>query len=455
MNRECVLCDIAEKKSQFKKPVVDAYYHVGQVLDLEQTIETKTQLLQNTTDTESVETLERELEELKSKHTQLQQEINHELTHAVGILGDTISLCKSLQNNSCGHAESNDTGCTRCKEKRELMDIAKKDPLRWLEQVVPNSRFTVLFFYRGTWCGNCPLYLRQINDNITEIRKLGGEAYAISSQEQQFIDQMKQTTEVDYDLISDSKCLLGKKFGVKITKKNGFAFRVMQRIIKGALKSTDSYDHYHDDGITQPAVVVLDNNGGIIYKWVTPALFKTGFGMFDRIDPEEVMEVVRFYFSQPTLVGSVIEYCNQNAAKVFDATLTNPELRALFELHLKKEYSIESLEFVDQAQEFQQLLEKQKSSLLTKKSTVAKKESNIYCMFIPERAPKELNIPGEIRKNVQDSIENHKKKVESFEQHAFALVLQHIKTMLISDSFMRFVRKEQFASVASKLFLKS
>jgi peroxiredoxin len=409
-------------------------------------IEAKIKQLEESSDTEPQ--LE-EIEKLKLEYQEIQSAINSQLGEAVGILGETIDLCKKIKNVSCFHSDNqnNTSSCPICDRNKENLLLAKsKGITEWLDTIVPLSRFTCLFFYRGTWCGNCPLYLSSVNDCMREIRQLGGEVYAVCSQEWQYIDQMKSATQVDYDLLSDNKCLLAKKYSLKITQKSGFAFKVMQKIIRGALKSTDSYDRFHDDGISQPAVLVLDNKGNVIYRWVTPALFKTGFGMFDRVEPVDVLQVVRFYFSQPNLAQSIISYCTQNTAQVFEIVLSDETLKKLFIEHLTSEFNNESMEFVEQVEQFEQLLEKHK-----KEKQLKKTESTIFNTFIPARAPKELNIPGNMRRAIVSELEHKTILPSSFEDHVYSSARTYVKSMLMTDSFMRFIKKEKFANAAVKV----
>jgi len=453
MNNTDLIQQINHKKTQFKEPVVASYYNVVKLLNAEdEIIQAQSQLDQliidpGTTESEEVDMLRNKIVELQLKHDKIQHVINNDMGSAVPILFETLDACKLIKNVDCGHPEYSSTvdgECTRCKQKDEKLKLARKKMMaKWVQTITPLSKFTVLFFYRGTWCGNCPLYLRQVNDCMKDIRSMGGEVYAICSQEQQFVDQMKETAELDFDLISDTKCELGKKYNLKISKKGGYAFKVMQRIIRSALKTSDFYDSSHDDGITQPAVVVLDNQSNIIYKWVTPASLKSGYGMFDRIEPVEVMDVLKFHFSHTDLVTSVTTYCSENSAQVFSMTMGDPTLRALFAQHLRNEFSSESIEFLDEVEDFIKSLNKNKN--LVKK--MKDREYSIYSTYIPEQAPKELNLPHELRTTVSKELSTEL----SPEDHVFNDVSEFVRRLLQCDSFSRFVKKRMFVDAAVTL----
>jgi hypothetical protein len=431
-------CTSQECKARFQAPVVTAYYDVEKIFALEKQIQ----------ELKSAGASVDQIEELQKQRAELQKKIDEELNDGGLYRSFILKEYESMKNSDCGHSDRTQgtEECVKCKQCKELLAENINAPEKWIQDVIPMSRFTVLIFYRGTWCGNCAVYLQEVNHIIRTVRALGGEAYGVCSQEQKYINTMKNDTQIDYELLSDTKNVLAKMYDIKTSKKGGRAFRVMSRIILSAMGNTGMYEPYHEDGIVQPGIVVISNKGDVIYRWTTPARIKTGFGMFERADPKDVLEILQFYYSQPTLATSVLGYVQQNEEIVFEMTLTNMTLHDMFMKHLKKEFAPESLEFIDNVDEFAQMLEK------NKKKKAETKEVEIYKSYFPEDAQKALNIPAMVRRRVTEVIID---KQIALSEHVYHDAYLYVRNMLQHDNFKRFVQREEFINSMIELIPKT
>jgi peroxiredoxin len=415
-------------KRAFQEKVVKAYYDVESLLALEEKI------LQLSIDPNNSTAIDN----LRSTRNTLQKNIDDELKDGGLYRSLVMEEYKARKNENCGHLEQCDDKCDRCMQSKLLIMDYSRNIERWLDIILPRSRFTMLIFYRGTWCGNCAVYLQEVNQIIRDLRALGGEAYGICSQEARYTERMKSDTNLDFELLSDPELILAKKFDIKISKKHGRAFNVMSRIIQSALGNTDTYEPYHNNGISQPAIVLLDSQGSIMYRWVSPVQIKTGFGMFNRANPYDVVKLVRFYYGQKTLFDSVLQYTQENSHKIFDMVLADANLRSMFMKYLQKEYSSESLEFLEYTELFA-------GKIYKRNKKVTELEQCIYDVYIIEKSDKALNIPNSLRKQVTAFLtRKDAQMVTKFEEHIYHNVYLFVRNMLRTDSFTRFIRQEEF-----------
>ena len=110
--------------------------------------------------------------------------------------------------------------CTACDRNKALIRSSSV-PDEWLQSAVTNSKFTVVIFYRGTWCIGCQSYLKSITSLVEAVRNAGGEIYAVCSQQQHEVDQTAVAWNLNYDLVSDPQNTLAKKYEVGIMNATG------------------------------------------------------------------------------------------------------------------------------------------------------------------------------------------------------------------------------------------
>jgi len=118
----------------------------------------------------------------------------------------------------------------------------------------------VLTFYRGEWCPYCNNYLSELDENYTEMKKLGANLVAISPELPEYINQMAEKMEHPYSIISG---------GTSIMQQYGLDFQLAEKTINkykifGINLSKSNGNE--DNTLPVPATYVIDNKGTIVYK---------------------------------------------------------------------------------------------------------------------------------------------------------------------------------------------
>jgi hypothetical protein len=232
-----------------------------------------------------------------------------------------------------------------------------------------------------------------------------------------------------YELVADPKNLLCKKYSMGVMKQSSHKWARFVTLLTEYKKGVKQNIPEYDDGVALPGVLVMKQDGSILYKWVAQPKETNFMGGFNRVNPADVLEIVKFYFANPTIVDSVKAYVVNNMYDTFILVLGDPEGKILFRNHLRKEFNEEALEFIT---DVEQLKQKQGNS------------ENLYVTYIPGGAPKEINLPGAIRKQVYNTYKS--KGYDAFEP-----AYEHIKFSLSEDSFNRFVNTEEFIKLATKI----
>jgi len=125
--------------------------------------------------------------------------------------------------------------------------------------------FTIKVFFRGDWCPWCNSYLRDFNDHLETIEKLGGTVVGITSQ---IGNQSAANNNLNFGIIVDEENIEAKKYDIFITPKD-----------ETPLKDVDGV---YTNGMVQPGVVIEDADGKILYRWaIVPSEMNFG-GAKDR-----------------------------------------------------------------------------------------------------------------------------------------------------------------------------
>jgi peroxiredoxin len=280
------------------------------------------------------------------------------------------------------------------------------------------------------------VYLKDVNHIVGNIRQMGGEIYAISSQKgADKLDNLKNDLNVHFDLLSDTKCILAKKFGVTTISLFDSVAKVLR---KGLNFSKVKYEEEHDNELSLPAAIILNNTGRVIYKWTHSGSYRSGFGLSMRVAPLDILKVASFYFSNPTIVDSISSYVKENQEQVFETVFTNEKLCQLLVNHLKREFNVEAYEFLKDVQGFDGLVKTDRNS------NKLKYECNrIYETFVSEKAPKEVNITASIRSDVRSKLNKY--------DETYGVAFKHVKNDMKQDTFGRFVCTKEFFDVAAEV----
>jgi peroxiredoxin len=118
---------------------------------------------------------------------------------------------------------------------------------------------TVLIFYRGGWCPYCNKQLSGIAEVESEILKLGYQIIAVSPDQIPKLSETEAKSNLNYQLLSDSACILANAMGIVFNVPNHY-LKVIDEASGGKNKEL----------LPVPAVFVLNTKGEIDFEYINP-----------------------------------------------------------------------------------------------------------------------------------------------------------------------------------------
>lgn len=110
------------------------------------------------------------------------------------------------------------------------------------------------------------------------IRTKSGKLVALTAQSESGADEARATGQLGYDVVSDPSNELARHFGVAITPK--------------AQSPLAEHPTEYPQGMAQPAVIALGNQGEVLSRWaIDPSEMNLG-GASDRPLPVDLLEVI-------------------------------------------------------------------------------------------------------------------------------------------------------------------
>jgi peroxiredoxin len=127
--------------------------------------------------------------------------------------------------------------------------------------------------FRGHWCPFCQAYLKSLQSLLPAITAAGGKAIAITAEPEQHLAETRSLTGYTGDVIVDPE--------------NQIAAELKRREkLTVAISSKAGYPH----GMAQPAILVMQSDGTVLYDWaIVPSVMNLG-GAKDRPDLKQVWE---------------------------------------------------------------------------------------------------------------------------------------------------------------------
>ncbi|CAL5870234.1 uncharacterized protein PFLUO_LOCUS4469 [Penicillium psychrofluorescens] len=150
------------------------------------------------------------------------------------------------------------------------------DPLSRYDAYFKENKFLFVVFYRGHWCPFCISYLKTLQSISLPISVAGGKVLAITAEPEQHLPEMVKASGYTGEVIADPR--------------NKIAAELKQRgNLDVAISSKSGYEH----GMAQPAVLVMKNDGTVLFDWaIVPGLMNLG-GAKDRPDLNQVWDNVQ------------------------------------------------------------------------------------------------------------------------------------------------------------------
>ncbi len=172
-----------------------------------------------------------------------------------------IVACSSTEYASLGMEESNlPQGLT-------VGSQVTLDPLTdqlGREVVIPEEGYTVVFFYRGSWCPYCSRQMKNLSDSIPLITDKGAQIVAITPQaENEEFMEMSEYVDNQISIISDLDGSLMRYFDVDFLVTEGYQ-RKVSMVLQTDLAETNEQEEVT---LPVPATYVIDSNGTIVWRF--------------------------------------------------------------------------------------------------------------------------------------------------------------------------------------------
>jgi peroxiredoxin len=135
------------------------------------------------------------------------------------------------------------------------------------------QRSTILIFYRGGWCPYCNKQLSGLQDIEPELKKMGYQIIAISTDSPDNLKSPATKTKLEYMLLSDADLSIAKQFGIAYKAPNAYD-KILPASSGG--KNVDKL-------LPVPSVFILNKKGNIRFEYInidirqriSPDLLKT------------------------------------------------------------------------------------------------------------------------------------------------------------------------------------
>ena len=138
----------------------------------------------------------------------------------------------------------------------------------------------VVVFYRGAWCPYCNLYLKKLQDNVSQIKAQGANIVAISVENPDTSLSVAQKNKVNFEVLSDPKLETARKFGI---------------VYQLSTETNEKYKGYGIDLVKQngtetpdlplSATYIVNQKGEITYAFLEPDYKK-------RAEPSDIIEML-------------------------------------------------------------------------------------------------------------------------------------------------------------------
>lgn len=152
--------------------------------------------------------------------------------------------------------------------------IALQDPLM--------AGPVVITFYRGNWCPYCNIVLNAYQRILPDIKAMGANLIAISSQNPDSSLDMQAKHNLEFEVLSDKGNQVAKQFTTIIQNS-------IEAVDEAQKLGVDFHSFYDDKSrdIPVPAVFVIDKNGTIIFAKSEGGDYRL------RVEPAEILDALK------------------------------------------------------------------------------------------------------------------------------------------------------------------
>lgn len=145
----------------------------------------------------------------------------------------------------------------------------------------------VVVFYRGAWCPFCNLYLRKLQENISQIRARGANVAAISVENPDRSLSVAQKNKVDFTVLSDPNLNVARQFKIvyELPKETN-------ELYKSKGLDLAKYNETEKAELPLSATYIVNRKGKIVYAFLEPDYKK-------RAEPSIILETLTKLNSAP------------------------------------------------------------------------------------------------------------------------------------------------------------
>jgi peroxiredoxin len=137
----------------------------------------------------------------------------------------------------------------------------------------------VVIFYRGYWCPSCNRYLSNFAQRAIDIEKAGAKIVAITPETYENTQKTKDSTGVDFMVISDLDGSIMQAFDVQFDVTNDYDTMILENLDASIRTSNASKESI----LPVPATYIINTNGEIVFKQFNPDYNK-------RASVDEILE---------------------------------------------------------------------------------------------------------------------------------------------------------------------
>lgn len=123
----------------------------------------------------------------------------------------------------------------------------------------------VVVFYRGAWCPFCNLYLRKLQENISQIKAQGANLVAISVENPDRSLTVAQKNKVDFTVLSDPNFDVARKFGIVYEMPKD-----TEELYKSKGLDLAKYNSTEKAELPLSATYIVNSKGKIVYAFLEP-----------------------------------------------------------------------------------------------------------------------------------------------------------------------------------------
>jgi peroxiredoxin len=148
------------------------------------------------------------------------------------------------------------------------------------QDLLSDSRFLIVSFYRGGWCPYCQRELKALNESLPEFERYNAKMVAITPEKPEKAKETREEYAPHMTILHDDHCNFAERVGL--------AFELPETLKKTYEEDLDIHvsDFNGDYRLPVPATYVMDSEMKVIKRFVD-------IDYKERLDPSEIIETLK------------------------------------------------------------------------------------------------------------------------------------------------------------------